>query len=310
MKVAVKTAVLSKRWKFLWSSVPDLDFYYSNEYENEFVNLVDRTLILYQGSKIREFRVDFDYKDWFASHVDSWIRFVVIPGYEGYHNILREALEKLHYVMDLTIGCWCIQHLGVVYSSNKCIKALKTHTIEEFCRLTWRASRHSKLGEVLVLSTWELKILPSPSSKCKCLTLDPCLNNWDLAGIANLLRSSPDLETLVVDMAFPRSPLFDSLVLNGFGGENYWKSTKPFFQCLLQNLKTVRIVGFISRRGEMDLVQFLLKHAMVLEKMMIYSKRLAHLKWRKCFKPEELLEFTQMILSFPRASPHAVILFS
>ncbi|KAF8391417.1 hypothetical protein HHK36_023722 [Tetracentron sinense] len=455
MTNAVRTAMLSKRWQYLWSSVPVLDFSDPNRFpEDEFVKFVDRTLILYEGSKIRKFRVAiFEYRALFASHVDSWIRFVVrknvedldvdlsrpedgdlyklpqhlysiayltklrfrfcqirplgliswtllkflslsyihlsddliqdillgspsltfldlqecrglmhlnltspslkqlivqydecdstesdsvleisaphiqsmailgvwdrrlrlmnlpcliqvilkfqvIPGHEGYHDILREVLEKLHHVIELTIGPWCIQHLGVIYASNKCFKALKSQTIEEFCRLTGQISRH---WGSMVLSTWELKILPSPSSKHKYLILNSCLNNWDLPGIANLLRSSPDLKILVVDMTFPSSPQFDSLVLNDFDGENYWKSTKPFFHCLLYNLTIVKIVGFTAGHGQMDLVQFLLKHAVVLEKMVIYSEKLAHLKWRKRFKPEELLVLLGMMIEMSNA---------
>ncbi|KAF8391413.1 hypothetical protein HHK36_023718 [Tetracentron sinense] len=188
---------------------------------------------------------------------------VVTNDFEGCDNILREVLESLHHVKDLTIGSWCIR----------------------------------------ILSTWELKILPSPPSKRKCLTLYTYLMKWDLPGIASLLRSSPDLETLVVKMSFANRT-------QDFDGENYWNSLKHSFQCLLHNLKTVKIVSFVGRDCEMDLVQFMLKHAMVLEKMVIYSERLPDLKWWKRFMPEELLEFTQKMLTFSRASPDAVILFS
>ncbi|KAF8391415.1 hypothetical protein HHK36_023720 [Tetracentron sinense] len=188
-------------------------------------------------------------------------------GYEWRNTFLRELLESLHHVQDFTIDTWCLQ----------------------------------------ILSTWELKILPSPSSKRKCLILDTCLDKLDLPSVASLLKSSPDLETLVVNKTI--LPCY-SPDLYGFDGQNYWKSSKPLSQCLLHNLKTVKMFDFVDGHHEMDLVQFLLKHAMVLEKMVIYSKRLTHLNWRKLFMPEELLQFTQKILSFPRASPHAVILFT
>ncbi|KAF8365068.1 hypothetical protein HHK36_032929 [Tetracentron sinense] len=457
MQEAVKTGVLSKRWEHLWASVSDLDFINSYVKADSYVNFVNRTLVLYEGSKIRKFFVDFACTDGLASHLDSWIRFAVrrkveeldlflfdhvslddpyeLPQHlynnayltklklcfihirprglfswrllrslslsciqlsdnliqdilsgspslevldleligglqhlnitspslkkliihdgdvddqydfmnldsvvkisapylqslamlggwyrrirltnlpclvhatlifhivydpsdeDRYYDFLRELLEKLHHVKDLTIGSWCMQ----------------------------------------VLSTSELKILPSPPSKRKSLILDTYLDKWDLPGIANLRRSSFDLETLVVDMTFPSSTKFcalydfegenywkssllhnlktvkivgfvashhemdlvqfllkHSMVLEkmDFDGENYWKSAKPFFQCLLHNLKTDKIVSFIAGHDEMDLVQFMLKHVMVLEKMVIYSERLPDLKWRKCFMPEELL---------------------
>nr|DAD23047.1 TPA_asm: hypothetical protein HUJ06_024510 [Nelumbo nucifera] len=78
-KEAIKTGILSKRWAYLWTSVPNLDFsdpnFEESEDEDGFVNFVDRTLILYGGSRIKRFRVVFEYREWFASRVDLWIRF-------------------------------------------------------------------------------------------------------------------------------------------------------------------------------------------------------------------------------------------
>ncbi|KAF8391414.1 hypothetical protein HHK36_023719 [Tetracentron sinense] len=438
MKDAVKAGVLSKRWERLWASVPDLFFWESSpdddsdDHEDEFVNLVDRTLILYEGSKIRKFGVlCYEYRAWFASYVDSWIRFVVRkkvenldldlwPSEYGDHyelprhlysnaSLTKLRLSYCHFrpplsglfswrlltslslnhiplsdnlIQDILSGspslqvldlseCSGFMHLNI---TSPCLKKLMVNyddydsttsdSVLEIsapylqslaliglwyrkCRLMnlpclvqakllievvpdngdrdngyeWRYNflrellenlhhvRDLKIGTwcIQILSTWELKILPSPSSKRKCLILDTCLDKLDLPGIASLLKSSPDLETLLVSKTIPP---FYSVYLHDFDGENYWESSEPFSQCLLHNLKTVKIFDFIGGDHEMDLVQFILKHAMTLEKMVIYSKRLAHLNWRKHFMPEELLEFTEEILSFPRASPHAVILLS
>ncbi|KAF8365067.1 hypothetical protein HHK36_032928 [Tetracentron sinense] len=436
MKDAVKTGVLSKRWEFLWASVPDLDFHYSNpdffdpndKPEDKFLYLVDRTLFFYEGFKIRKFRVDFnEFSGWFAPYVDTWIRFMVRKKVEELHLDLSfteysdlyelpphiyniTSLKKLslkycnfrphglfswrlltslslvhiylsdHLMQDIFSGspslevldlqeCRDLTHLNITspilkklmvhyddYDSTKADSVLEisapnlqslailglwgrrcrlinlhclVHATLDFELVTDggysdRELDSEELDSILrelleklhhvrdltigtwciqILSTRELEILPSPPSKRKFLKLNTYLKKWDLPGIASLLRSSPDLETLVVNRDFPnRNKVLD--------GENYWNSLKHSFQCLLHNLKTVKIVGFIGRDGEMDLVQFLLKHAMVLEKMVIYSERLLDLKWRKRFMPEQLLEFTQKMLSFPKASPHTIILFS
>ncbi|KAF8409352.1 hypothetical protein HHK36_005427 [Tetracentron sinense] len=193
---------------------------------------------------------------------------------EGYCKMLKVILENLCHVKDLTIGAWCIQ----------------------------------------ILSIWEVKILPSPSSKRQSLTLDTYLNKWDLPGIASLLKSSPDLETLVLNRTSPYSTQFqfdrEFLDAYDFDGGNYWNLQKPISQCLLHHLKTVKVIGFGAGNHEMELIQFLLKNAMVLEKMVIYTHTFVHQIWRKLFMPEELLDIAQKMLSFPRASPHAVILFS
>ncbi|KAF8391421.1 hypothetical protein HHK36_023726 [Tetracentron sinense] len=176
---------------------------------------------------------------------------------EGYQNIMWVFLEKLHHVMDLTIGSCCIQ----------------------------------------VLSIMELKIWPPVFSKCKCLTLETCLNKRELPGIARLLKCSPDLETLVVKRTSPSSIQFHN--------EDYWKLQKPFSECRLHHLRTVKIFDFKIGNSIMEFVEFLLKNAIVLEKMIIYCS-IAYLNWR--IRPNEALEFARKLLSFPRASPHATML--
>jgi hypothetical protein len=54
-----------------------------------------------------------------------------------------------------------------------------------------------------VLTILEVKTLPSPLAKRKCLLLDTELNKWDLPGIASLLQSSPFLEKLVIQLVTP-----------------------------------------------------------------------------------------------------------
>ncbi|KAL4628840.1 hypothetical protein ACB092_05G266900, partial [Castanea dentata] len=105
----------------------------------------------------------------------------------------------------------------------------------------------------LTISTW-------------CLQLD----KWNLPGIANLLQSLPYLEKLVINLV----PSYNSEVRFYF--LEYWKSQNREFGCLSQHLNTVEIVGFEAKcfglKYLTGLVQFLLKHARVLEKLVIYGK--------------------------------------
>ncbi|KAI8000889.1 putative F-box/LRR-repeat protein [Camellia lanceoleosa] len=141
-------------------------------------------------------------------------------------NQLKELLEGVQHVKELQLGTWCIQ----------------------------------------VLSIAEVKGLPSPMSSCKHLTLYTYVKKWNIPGIESMLRSSPNLETLVVDMSsvyHERSYDFD--------GESYWKSHKRIVKCWTMQVKTIKIVGFWDvREGfALSLVQFLLENAKVLEKMVI-----------------------------------------
>ncbi|XP_021661034.2 F-box/LRR-repeat protein 25 isoform X2 [Hevea brasiliensis] len=88
-------------------------------------------------------------------------------------------------------------------------------------------------------------------------------------------------------------------------GENYWKSQKIIFSHLLLNLKTVKISKLMKRERGCSLERvftflgFLLKNASVLEKMVLYGSRLGR----------DVLFVASKLLSIPRRSPHAVVLF-
>uniref|UniRef100_A0A5B7A369 F-box domain-containing protein n=1 Tax=Davidia involucrata TaxID=16924 RepID=A0A5B7A369_DAVIN len=196
--------------------------------------------------------------------------------HEEFGNLLLELLESLRHVKELTIGTWCTQ----------------------------------------VLLILEVKRLPSTLLQCKCLTLDTHIENEDLPGIARLLQSSPYLETLVIDISSndtKRFP-FSREYRNGyiFNGEDYLTSQKRIFECLSQQLKNVIIVDFgkMHSNFELKLVQFLLEKARVLEKMVINSRRKRSDKCSECCMSQELFKVAQQLLSFPRSSPNAKVVFT
>lgn len=92
-----------------------------------------------------------------------------------------------------------------------------------------------------------------------------------------------------------------------FDQEEFWKS-KRTFECLHQ------IVGFKAKcfglSFVLGFVQFLLKHARVLEKMVIYEKREAINQTQTLVEAREFLQVTQLILSYQKSSPNAVVMFS
>ncbi|XP_077242050.1 F-box/FBD/LRR-repeat protein At2g04230-like [Tasmannia lanceolata] len=92
MKNAVKTGILSTKWRDLWTWVSTLDFQYrqfADRGRMDFINFVDRSLILYNGSNIRRFHLSFDCDERFASYMDVWIRFAV-----------RRQVEELDLDLD------------------------------------------------------------------------------------------------------------------------------------------------------------------------------------------------------------------
>ena len=92
---------------------------------------------------------------------------------------------------------------------------------------------------------------------------------------------------------------------------NHWKSKEIYFKFLLRHLKIVMIFGFENFLHTKEVfilvVQFSLKKAKVLKKMVIIDALPTQNP-----TPDILLKFlsvAQKLLSFPRSSPHAIVMF-
>ncbi|KAG5516741.1 hypothetical protein RHGRI_037468 [Rhododendron griersonianum] len=159
---------------------------------------------------------------------------------------------------------------------------------------------------LLVLSIMEAKGSPSPLLKCVCLTLNGGFSKTVLPGIANLLGSSPNLETLVItlDPDIRYHEYFGETLtkLCDFDEKLYWTSQKRTFKCLMLHLTKVKFAGarWLCSDLNFAFVQFLVENARVLQKMVIDALR-------DDVKPTT--EFFQKLLSFPRSSPNAVVMF-
>ncbi|KAL3849139.1 hypothetical protein ACJIZ3_011021 [Penstemon smallii] len=148
---------------------------------------------------------------------------------------------------------------------------------------------------VEVLSVLEAKGWQFPSSTRSCLTLNVNRHKGSIAGILGILKSSPNLEILTIK-----------------GSSSYFQETEPgdLVAAYLQNasldlvafhLKTVKITTFTKSFRSVEpmatLVKILLKGATVLEKMVICAKEL------------NIKKSAVKLISFPRASTKAVIVF-
>ncbi|KAL3848898.1 hypothetical protein ACJIZ3_010780 [Penstemon smallii] len=103
-----------------------------------------------------------------------------------------------------------------------------------------------------------------------------------------------------------------------FDLENYWDSLEATFP----HLKSIMIYGYINEPYVMQMVKFLLRSAVNLQKMVISTKGSfepthdskmfidAIERQKDHFNSEHLLKLSNKLLSFPRASSKAVIYFS
>uniref|UniRef100_M1B6N4 Uncharacterized protein n=1 Tax=Solanum tuberosum TaxID=4113 RepID=M1B6N4_SOLTU len=127
-----------------------------------------------------------------------------------------------------------------------------------------------------------------PELKCKYLSLELCIENFDLNGVAGLLGALPHVETLNIYMT-------ENLLDNYFCDfeENNTDLQSWISSIVFPNLKNITIVNSIlvclnrqkRKRGFRRLVklsQLLLKNATILKKFLVISKSRMCKKCKKC----------------------------
>ncbi|KAL3620513.1 hypothetical protein CASFOL_035425 [Castilleja foliolosa] len=78
VKQSAITALLSKRWQFLWTQSPRLIFIQKSDADiQDFVSRVNRTLVIYEQNDLDTFEVEFPYSKSYSPDVDVWVGFAV-----------------------------------------------------------------------------------------------------------------------------------------------------------------------------------------------------------------------------------------
>ncbi|KAL3620510.1 hypothetical protein CASFOL_035422 [Castilleja foliolosa] len=78
VKQSAITALLSKRWQFLWTQSPRLIFSQKSDADiQDFVSRVNRTLVIYEQNDLDTFEVEFPYSKSYRLDVDVWVGFAV-----------------------------------------------------------------------------------------------------------------------------------------------------------------------------------------------------------------------------------------
>ncbi|XP_077242049.1 uncharacterized protein LOC143882442 [Tasmannia lanceolata] len=254
---------------------------------------------------------------------------------EGKLEVEGDSSNVISWVQGSSIGPWRLaKFLDEI--SSMCNESFLSfvHIPRSVNDLADRLAKSGALSDTVysglpidVASTWEVKRLAVPFLKCECLVFESELGEWELPGILSFLKSSPDLETLIINIT--RTITFDDYDKEftrtyDFEQREYWKMQKSPFPCLVHHLKNVEIRGFmgavrdmkignrgltIAHKKKLKLVKFLLKKAFVLEKMTISLTE--NLCFKEAAKKSALvMKIAQEITGYPRASSHAEILFS
>ncbi|GAA0172330.1 hypothetical protein LIER_26178 [Lithospermum erythrorhizon] len=182
---------------------------------------------------------------------------------------LLEVLESLEHVKNLKLGEWCIK----------------------------------------VLAIREKKGLPCRPLKCKSLVVNTSLKQEDIPGILLLLKCSPDLETLTLNITSPEfeQHLYESEVgkladFSNFAGDRYLNSQVDGIDCLQLKLRTINITHFVEQNLLLPFIKFMLREARVLKNMEIRSK------YMDPNSPlNSLFNVARELSDMPKSSPNVVV---
>ncbi|KAL3620486.1 hypothetical protein CASFOL_035398 [Castilleja foliolosa] len=121
VKQSAITALLSKRWQFLWTQSPRLVFRASETWMQppevqDFVSRVNKTLFICGQNDLDTFEVEFPYSESYSPDVDVWVGFAVknkakqvslllYGNLDDYHRLPRTMFQSA-YLKRLTLrGC-------------------------------------------------------------------------------------------------------------------------------------------------------------------------------------------------------------
>ncbi|XP_065872568.1 uncharacterized protein [Euphorbia lathyris] len=160
-----------------------------------------------------------------------------------------------------------------------------------------------QLEHVKTLTDLEIEGLSSPLLNCKCLTVDGTNFDEHLRGIVCVLCSLPLLEKLVIKLQLCQCQMTaDVPELNNYREKKHWNSDGTGFNCFVPQLKTVEIKGLSDGDSQCELVlhflEFLLKNAITLEKMVLVLKD---------GSTDLVDKVSQKLLSIPKCSRHAIV---
>ncbi|CAH8272397.1 unnamed protein product [Arabidopsis lyrata] len=245
-KDSVKTSVLSTRWKNLWLNVPGLDLNcrdlpdQDEEYEEVFINFIDRFLEFNPESRLQKFKVDYSrreilgFKDRIGTAINRGIRLLdAVSSTEyreddgfmyPYFEFMPLNLFTSKTLVSLKLSCSGLRDPGFVY-----MPCLKVMFLQE---IRWSGTMH-------------LEKLVSGCPVLEELTLVRYLDEDELVVALTRVRSW-SLKTFYVPLtygSFCRSRVLDTVLeIDAPGLESMTLKEDHFEKIIVKNLTSLFMI--------------------------------------------------------------------
>ncbi|KAF7851293.1 hypothetical protein BT93_L4151 [Corymbia citriodora subsp. variegata] len=255
----VKTSVLSKRWRSIWTSTAGLIFHDVLEeelpwYTSDFLSLVDSVLLQSISPAVRRFHiVDFVREEASCPKLDSWLRFTAVHHVED----LRDNSIRWPCLKFLLIGGAKLSDdiLEEIVRGSPVLESLGVVRHDSVFRLDGVSSLvEAKLDFVVPAGNW----------MC-CNLLKELFEQ--LLGVPTITIGSRCLQFESHE---------ESKEHFNFEREDFLCSWKGNFECLAKHLKRVEIIGFEAdsfwSNHLLALIKFIIGDALLLEKLIIKAK--------------------------------------
>uniref|UniRef100_A0A0E0KWR6 F-box domain-containing protein n=1 Tax=Oryza punctata TaxID=4537 RepID=A0A0E0KWR6_ORYPU len=283
---AVRTSILSRKWKYVWCSHTNLTFDkgtmrkhdakaftgYRVPRDEEFITRVDTVLRQHNGMGVERMKIKFRLHSKHADHIDRWVNFAIASKTKDF-VIDLSGYAKTAFFRDLSCGKRTVREEPYnlplqLFSPNygSCLRCLELTTVSLQLPTDFKGFFNLK-----ILSLVDRTVVPEGPFKftyLRNLRLELVLygqetRKTDVLDYSYLLKIAPFMETLELSM-------WMNCQHQPYHKEDGELRSGPPHQHA--HLKSVRISGFFGHKDQVELALHVLRSSIVLEKMVITPK--------------------------------------